>query len=82
MPSAVNGMPTVACRYAGMRCAGCGQAFSKKGEGIKITPGGKGMVCDLSSCLATALSACWRGRPRSGGRHWVLPRARMSRPSP
>ena len=52
--STISGMPTGECRYGGMRCTGCGQAFSKRGKGAKITPGGKGMVCDRSSCLASA----------------------------
>ena len=52
--SSISGMPTVECRYEGMRCAGCGQAFSKKGKGTRITPGGAGMICDQKSCLANA----------------------------
>jgi hypothetical protein len=52
--STISGMPTVECRYGGMRCAGCGQAFSKRGKSAKITPGGKGMVCDRSLCWASA----------------------------
>ena len=52
--SPISGMPMVECRYEGMRCTGCGQAFSKKGKGTRITPGGKGMVCSRNSCLANA----------------------------
>jgi hypothetical protein len=46
-----RGLPSMRCRYAGMRCCGCGEAL---GYGAWACAGGHGLAHDCTTCMEAA----------------------------